>query len=58
VNLTQDDLAAMLVVTRHAVNRELKHLEQAGLIVTGYGYVELNDIAGLKKIMGQQFPAN
>jgi len=58
VNLTQDDLAAMLVVTRHAVNRELKHLEQAGLIVTGYGYVELSDIAGLKKIMGQQFPSN
>lgn len=55
VTLTQDDLAAMLVVTRHAVNRELKSLEQDGLIRTGYGYVDLIDLDGLQKLLGQQF---
>lgn len=55
VTLTQDDLAAMLVVTRHAVNRELKSLEQDGLISTGYGYVDLIDLDGLQKLLSQQF---
>ena len=55
VTLTQDDLAAMLVVSRHAVNRELKSLEQDGLIRTGYGYVELIDMDGLQQLLGKQF---
>jgi len=55
VTLTQDDLAAMLVVSRHAVNRELKNLENDGLISTGYGYVELINLDGLNKLLGQQF---
>lgn len=57
VNLTQDDLAAMLVVSRHAVNRELKQLEQDGLIVTGYGYVDVRDLKGLKTRMSRQLMA-
>lgn len=50
VPLTQDDLAAMLSVTRHAVNRELKQIEQEGLVKTGYGYVEVIDSASLQRL--------
>lgn len=52
VSLTQEDLAAMLVVSRHAVNRELKQLEQLRIIRTGYGFVEISDMQKLVALFG------
>ncbi len=54
VDHTQDDLAALLVVSRHAVNRELKQLEREKLITTGYGYVDVNNPDGLRRIFERQ----
>lgn len=36
LNLTQDELASLLGVTRHAVNRELKRLQDTGGVLVGY----------------------
>jgi|SRR5690606_4372371 len=54
IQQTQDELAALLVVSRHAVNRELKRFESNGLVKTGYGFVAVTDMAGLLKICGPQ----
>lgn len=40
---TQDDLASLLGVSRHAANRELKRMEQAGILVIGYGSIRITD---------------
>lgn len=47
---TQDALAALLGVSRHAVNRELKVLEAAGLVRLGYGTLALTDVSQLDAI--------
>lgn len=41
VRVTQDQLAAMIGVTRECVNKHLKHLRDRGLVETGRGYVRL-----------------
>lgn len=40
---TQDELAHLLGVSRHAVNRELKRMERVGEISIGYGYISVLD---------------
>jgi CRP/FNR family transcriptional regulator, cyclic AMP receptor protein len=47
IPLTQDDLANLLGVTRHATNRGLKRLEQAGLVHARYGTIVVNDLPAL-----------
>jgi len=47
IPLTQDDLASLLGVTRHATNRELKRLEHAGLLQVGYGTIVVKDLSAL-----------
>ena len=47
---TQDTLATLLGVSRHAVNRELKQLASLGLIGLGYGEIWVRDLEGLKQI--------
>jgi CRP-like cAMP-binding protein len=48
VSQTQEALAALLGVSRHAVNRELKQLEARGLLSLGYGEIWVRDCAGLR----------
>ena len=45
--LSQDDLAAMLGVSRQSVNRQLRQWAEGGLIELRYGHVTLRDRAGL-----------
>ncbi len=47
---TQDALAALLGVSRHAVNRELKVMESAGLVRLGYGTLTLTDPSTLERV--------
>jgi len=48
VTQTQDALASLLGVSRHAVNRELKLLEAAGWVRLGYGALALTDVGQLE----------
>ncbi len=47
---TQDDLANLLGVSRHAVNRELKRMEKSGALRVGYGSISILDPYPLKHI--------
>ncbi|NYT80444.1 Crp/Fnr family transcriptional regulator [Alcaligenaceae bacterium] len=50
---TQDELAHLLGVSRHAVNRELKRLEQAGMLQVGYGNIQITDSKLLSELIVQ-----
>ncbi|ARP79203.1 hypothetical protein CAL11_12005 [Bordetella genomosp. 6] len=47
---TQDALATLLGVSRHAVNRELKQLANQGLVGLGYGEIWVRDLERLKQL--------
>ena len=47
LRLSQDELGAMLGVSRQSVNRELRLLEQAGLIGADYNLITIRDCAAL-----------
>lgn len=49
-HLPQEDLAKMMAVSRQAISRELKRLENAGLIRLAYGKLWLLDVPGLQAI--------
>jgi len=50
VQLSQQDLAELLVVTRESVNRQLKQWESDGLMALRGGYLVVTDIARLETI--------
>ena len=50
VEVSQDQLASMLAVSRQTVNHVLKELEQKGLIKLAYGSIEILDADGLRAI--------
>lgn len=47
LRLAQDELGAMLGVTRQSISKELRQLEQAGLIGADYNLITIRDYAGL-----------
>ncbi|MFJ0683338.1 Crp/Fnr family transcriptional regulator [Bordetella bronchiseptica] len=47
---TQDALATLLGVSRHAVNRELRQLANQGLVGLGYGEIWVRDLERLKRL--------
>ena len=51
--ISQDDLAAMVGVTRQALNPEIKALERAGLVYLAYKRVHLRDLDGLRKLASE-----
>lgn len=48
INCVQTDLAFSLGVSRVSLGKALKRLEKLGLVVVGYGYVEMPDICALE----------
>ncbi|MCL4698436.1 MAG: Crp/Fnr family transcriptional regulator [Burkholderiaceae bacterium] len=48
--ISQDDLAAMVGVTRQALNPEIKALERSGVVELAYRRVILRDVAGLRTL--------
>jgi CRP/FNR family cyclic AMP-dependent transcriptional regulator len=48
--VTQDDLAAMVGVTRQTISRLLTEWESLGLVDRGYGRIRLLDLPGLARI--------
>ena len=54
VALTQNVLADMMGITRTHLNTELRSLEKLELVRTGYGAIELLDVAGLKSLIAAQ----
>jgi CRP-like cAMP-binding protein len=50
LRLSQDELGAMLGVSRQSVNKELRLLEQAGLIGADYNLITIVDYAGLHQL--------
>lgn len=50
LRLSQDELGAILGVSRQSVNKELRQLEQAGLIGADYNLITIRDYAGLHAI--------
>ncbi|GAA4744125.1 HTH-type transcriptional regulator Cmr [Modestobacter marinus] len=50
VRLPQRTLAAMLGVARPSLNKVLKDLERRGLVVLGYGAIQLLDGDGLRRV--------
>lgn len=53
VNLTQDEMAQLLGVTRSAINRGVSKLRKKGLIENRYGATRIIDRAGLDQLAGQ-----
>jgi CRP-like cAMP-binding protein len=52
LQLPQEDLAAMLGLSRQTTNSLLKALEQQGVIGLGYGAIEVLDLQGLRRAAG------
>lgn len=50
LRLSQDDLAAMLQVTRRSINGEMRVLEAKGLVRSDYNAVTVLDLAGLRSL--------
>lgn len=53
VHLTQEDLAAMLGVTREAAGRHLKRFEREGWIEIAYGRVRIRSREGLESLLAR-----
>ena len=51
IRISQSDVAEMIGVSRKAVNGWLGGLERAGRIVRGYGFIEVRDRAGLRRLL-------
>jgi CRP/FNR family cyclic AMP-dependent transcriptional regulator len=51
LQLSQQDLAELLVVTRESVNRQLRQWESEGIMTLKGGYLVVTDIAQLEKIV-------
>ncbi|MBV8667375.1 MAG: Crp/Fnr family transcriptional regulator [Burkholderiaceae bacterium] len=47
LKISQDELAAMLAVSRHSLNRELKALQEQGLISIAYSHITVRDVESL-----------
>ena len=52
LQLPQEDLAAMLGLSRQTINSLLKALEQQGIIGLSYGAIEIRDLNGLRLAAG------
>ena len=52
--VTQDELAAMVGVTRQTISRLLNEWEAAGLVTRGYGHVRILDHPGLGRISAME----
>ena len=52
LQLPQEDLAAMLGLSRQTINSLLKSLEQQGIIGLSYGAIEVLDLPGLRRAAG------
>ena len=52
LQLPQEDLAAMLGLSRQTINSLLKALEQHGIIGLSYGAIEILDLNGLRRAAG------
>src|SRR5256885_16248324 len=50
LRISQSDLAAMLSVSRQTINKELRLLEQRGLLQAAYGRLTIVDLAGLLRL--------
>jgi len=50
VPVSQEELAMMLGITRQTLSKELRLLADDGVIVIGYGYVEVVSEAGLQRL--------
>jgi Mn-dependent DtxR family transcriptional regulator len=50
--MTQGDLARMLGTSRSRTNAELRRLESAGLIRSGYRSITLLDVPRLRELAG------
>jgi CRP/FNR family cyclic AMP-dependent transcriptional regulator len=50
LRLSQEDLAAMLQVTRQSINREMRAFEQRGLVNSEYGSVIVRNLAALRAL--------
>jgi CRP-like cAMP-binding protein len=53
LQLSQQDLAELLVVTRESVNRQLRQWESEGLMTLKGGYLVVTDIPQLEKIVAR-----
>ncbi|QQV76643.1 Crp/Fnr family transcriptional regulator [Sphingomonas aliaeris] len=53
LQVRQDELAALVGVSRQSVNRHLRLFEQAGLIALGYREIRVRDAAGLLAIAAE-----
>jgi CRP/FNR family transcriptional regulator, cyclic AMP receptor protein len=53
LSIAQDDLAAMIGVTRQALNPEIKAMERAGLLELAYKRVVLRDLSGLRAMAAE-----
>jgi len=56
LRLSQDDLAAMLGVTRQSLNRELMGLQADGLLSNAYARITLHKVAALSALAGVETP--
>lgn len=50
VRLSQDDLADMLCVSRQTVNKELRRMEEAGIVVCNYSAITIIDSPALAQL--------
>lgn len=48
VAMRQEDLAAMIGVSRQTINKELRRLERAGVVTLAYGRIQIHDPARLR----------
>ena len=59
LRLSQDDLGAMLGVSRQSVSKELRVLEKAGVVGADYSRITIHDVNALNALAGRtdSFPA-
>lgn len=51
LQITQDELAGLLGVSRQSVSKELKRLEREGLVRIGYARIAVPDAAALERVV-------
>jgi CRP-like cAMP-binding protein len=56
VRLTQDDLAALLSLSRQTINKEIRKLAEAGLIEKSYNTITLTNIARMRQRSPDRLP--
>ena len=54
LKLSQDELAAMLGVSRQSLNRELMALHADGFVSSAYARITLHDVAALSALAGRE----